>query len=310
MNRHELIDEATFSLASRAAIGRRYFARNVESPPVTDAVDETSLDLATLDTEGAQELTAATPAGDLQPEYLVYRWVDESAPTLIYHHGSGEYPFTFSRASFNSFYHLFGRADSDIRANLIVLRGVFHDRNPFGYLRAMGDLANFVGLMAASTELVEALTARLHAMGCPRVVVSGGSLGGLVTNLHRAHYGSAEAYAPLLAGCRLGEIFLTSAHRKLTSDAALDSAAQVRETLDFEADFTAAGGPECRPLLARHDRVIELDEQRTCYHGLPLRVIDKGHVTGFFATNALRRHVLRTLWDADGEEPAAPPVRG
>ena len=62
-----------------------------------------------------------------------------------------------------------------------------------------------------------------------------------------------------------------------------------------------AGADDCSPVLARYDRIIEHDRQRPSYEGLSLSVLDRGHVTGSFATDRLREHVLHILSTCDAD---------
>lgn len=295
MNHHELLDVAAMAAAGTVARGHRYFARSLESPDLTTAATDAHATVEELRTDGTAVVPVDTPAGTFEAAYRVWEWHGPDAPTLVYHHGSGEWPFDFRRYSWNTFRRLFVGTSLDRPVNLVVLRAPFHDHSPVRYLRAMGDLANFVGTLAASTALADALVHRLRDRGVPGVVLSGISLGGLVTNLHRACFGSADRYVPLLAGANVSDIFVSSAHRRLTATDARQRADHLADRLDFEGAFCAVDAPPCRPLLGRHDRVITLDDQHDCYRNLPLELIDAGHVSGVFAAEALREHVLGSV---------------
>jgi hypothetical protein len=294
VNHHELIDVATVSASALALRDAKFFARSLTGPAIGDAVAGSRPTLDTLETDGVRDVSVATPAGEFAGAYLAWQWFGADAPTLIFHHGSGEDPFDFGRFSSNSFRRLFASDDWATRANLLAVRAPFHDRSSLEYARSMGDLADFVGMCAASTAIVEALVEALRARGCPAVVVSGISLGGWVTNLHRAFRDTADRYAPIFAGAALGEMFATSVYRKMTGERARTAPDRLREALDFEDAFDGAAA-DCSPLLARYDRIIEFDVQRSCYRGPSLEVVEKGHVTGSLATARLREHVREAL---------------
>ncbi|MFB6130061.1 MAG: hypothetical protein ABEJ28_04465 [Salinigranum sp.] len=291
MNRHELVDAVTIAASAVALRNARFFARSVESPAIREAVSGSRLSPDSIRPEGISEVVAATPVGGFRGAYLAWNWVAPDAPTLIFHHGSGEDPFDFGRFSANSVRRLFTAEGLDA-INLIAVRAPFHDRSSREYARAMGELTNFAGMLATSTAIVDALTTALRERGCPTVLVSGISLGGWVTNLHRAFVGGADRYVPIFAGAALGEVFATSTYRRMTGESARARPRRLRETLNFERVFVESGA-DCSPLLARYDRIVEFETQRPCYRGTPLAVIEKGHVTGSLATAALRDH-LRT----------------
>jgi hypothetical protein len=173
-------------------------------------------------------------------------------------------------------------------------QGPFHGGSNTEYARAMGDLENFVGMLAASVGLIDALATQASSRtSCP-VLASGLSLDGWVVNLHRACFDTVDRYVPIFAGAALGEMFVSSIYRKLTAEPARRRPDYLREILDFEAEFSAVGTDDCSPLLARYDRIIEYDRQRPAYAGLSLSVLENGHVTGSLASDRLRDHVRST----------------
>lgn len=294
MNHHELADVATVRLGGLLVRDATFFARSASSPPLVDVASDAAATVDDLTTAGRQDVVVETPVGEFEAAYLPWQWLGPEYPTLVYHHGSNERPFDFGRFSSNSFRRLF--AGREISANLVVVRAPFHDGSNLDYARSMGDLEHFVGMLAAATGLTEALVAEADRRGST-TVVSGISLGGWVTTLHRACFGTASRYVPLFAGAALGEMFVSSAYRHLTADAALADPGNLRAALDFVDRFQAVAADDCHPLLARYDRIIELDAQRPSYEGSPPTVIDKGHVTGALASDALRAHVLGALPD-------------
>lgn len=294
MNRHELIDAATISMSGLLLRNSRFFSQSISSAPISDVVSGTTIDIEDIRTGGVQEVSASTPIGKFRAAYLVTQWRGPDAPTLLYHHGSGEQPFDFGRFSSNSFRRLFG-TDGGPDVNLIVLRAPFHDGSNREYIQAMDTLENFVGMLATSATLIEALTEQVRDTGCPATLAAGISLGGWAVNLHRAYYGGVDRYVPIFAGAQLGEMFVSSIYRKLVAEAALTNPEVLRNILDFGDDFTDVNSDDCDPLLARYDRIIEFERQRDAYEGSDVAILEKGHITGSLATDALRSHIQQSL---------------
>jgi hypothetical protein len=144
-------------------------------------------------------------------------------------------------------------------------------------------------------SLVEALVEYARAQGSPRVVVAGTSLGGWVTNLHRAYFNSADAYRPLLAGTAMEDVFLAGAYREKASDVALCNPNVLVEALNLERAFMAVPDGNVYPLLARYDQVVRYDRQRASYGDHPVAVIERGHMTGIASSHLLRAHILGAL---------------
>lgn len=298
MNRHELVDVATIGLSGLLLGRSKFFSRSADSPPLGEVVEATTVpavDAAGFDDGRPRSVEVETPVGSYEAAYLAWRWLGPERPTLVYHHGSGERPFDFGRFSSNSFRRLFAGGAFDAPVNLVAVRAPFHGGTSLEYARTVGELSDFVGMLATSTALVEGLRLRLEAGGSPAVFVSGISLGGYVTNLHRAYHDTADRYVPVFAGTALGEMFVSSVYQWMVGRPGRTSPSRLRDVLDFEDAFGTVASEDCAPLLARHDRIVEYDRQKPGYAGMDVAVIEKGHVTGSLATGLLRTHLEGSL---------------
>jgi hypothetical protein len=176
----------------------------------------------------------------------------------------------------------------------VLLRAAYHDGPLKEYTRAAGDLARWMAILAASVVGARAVLDHYGRDEARTTVLAGFSLGGWVTNLHRAYDGSADRYVPMLAGAHLASQMLDSSYRHMTSRRARIDADRLRERLDFADDLRAATAPVA-PLLARHDRYARADDQQGDYAGWPITWLDTGHVGAALAGDQLRAHVLRQL---------------
>ena len=158
-------------------------------------------------------------------------------------------------------------------------------------------------MLATSVVTIEGLVRRCREQGMGPIIVSGISLGGFVTNLHHTYSNSADAYAPLLAGPSREDVFLASIYHKLVAVSDPEAQQQVARALSFATDYTAVAHHKLFPLLARYDQYIRYDVQRAAYgEGVPISVLDKGHVTGALAYAALREHLLAQLTRLQGNK--------
>lgn len=288
---HSFLDKYTVAMTSLLLGNSKWFRESLDSALFDEQLKSIKLSLPEIDGEGFYELEAETAAGVLDPAFHVAKWLGPEQPTIIYHHGNNERPFNYGVASKNTFKPIFLSKKEMFQANLISLRAPFHNNNIKYYLNKMGRLANFSAMLSVSVKLTEALVDYLHKKYGSHVMVCGVSLGGWVTNLHRAFYNSADSYVPVFAGAALDQLFLTSYYRRLTSKLALDNPDAVRKVLNFEAEFVKQKGDNVYPLLALHDQYIEYEWQKHCYKDTEVRVINKGHITGTLASELIRDHV-------------------
>lgn len=300
MSWHGIADKATALVAALLTGRRKFFARSMEGAPLTEVCGAVRLGPVAVESEGTREVEAETPAGPLRPAFHVARWLGPSRPTVLYMQGSGERPFDFEARSNNTFLTVLLEAEPAWEANLIVLRAPFHEGTQREYAEAMGELRNFTAMIGCLVALTEALVRALAAGDRGRVLVTGISLGGWATNLHAALHGTADRYAPLLAGAALDDLFLRSGYRRLAAVSARRRPAVLEGALNFESAFRAAPGDRVFPLLARHDRFIRFGPQAASYGDIPVAVIDRGHVTAAASPRLLREHIHHTLFGDEG----------
>ncbi|MBD3386030.1 abhydrolase domain-containing 18 [candidate division KSB1 bacterium] len=294
MNRHILLDKLTASIASLASGKHRFFSDNIDSASLRENLYSVSIQEFDL-TPGIHELNAKTLVGELDPAFNAAQLKGTEYPTIIYHHGNNERPFDFSRFAKNSFKSIFYDTDESIEANLIAVRAPFHNSTLKAYQRKISQLSNFAAMLMTSVKLVQELILVLKREYSGPVLVSGISLGGWVTNLHRTYYNSADAYVPLLAGAALDELFITSGYRKLAGEPAVQHPEQIRKILNFENDFQQITDDNVFPLLGRFDRYIEYERQKVCYGDRPIKVLETGHVTSLLAADKLREYIVEHL---------------
>jgi len=293
VNKDALIDILPVSLAAYMFGNSKMFRDSIESPSYDELLKTTTLEYPGIKGEGFYEVQANTPVGKLDPAFYIAQWKGRSFPTLIYHHGNNERPFHNYGFGKNTFRRIFLSIKEDIPANLIVVRAPYH-RCFRTYQRQIGKLSTLTSLMIASVKVVETLVVFASGKGS-RIVLSGISLGGWVTNLHRTFFNSADVYIPMLAGTVPSDVFTSSIYRRLTANLAHENRSVVEETLDFKEQFAKRSEDNIFPLLARYDQVMRLKEQKESYGNYPVAVIEKGHFTGSLATAELRKHVLPHL---------------
>ena len=292
MNKHILFDKLTATIAS-AFVGK-FFSESIESPGYKEFLEDTTLSVSSLE-QGIHETEADTPVGKMDPAYYVAQWKGKAYPTIIYHHGNNERPFDFSRFAKNSFKNILMDSKKPIDANLIAIRAPFHNASLKEYQKKIKHLSNFVGIPSVSVKLVEEIIHRLKEQGSAPVLVSGISLGGWVTNLHRSYYNTADAYVPLLAGAALDHLFTDSGYRKMGGRIARENPEKIKEMLNFEGDFQKIKDDNVFPLLGKYDQYIKYERQRKSYSTDDIVVLETGHVTSFLAGKELRKHILTVM---------------
>lgn len=295
MNKHIILDNITASIGGFIAGKKKFFANSIQSPSFEENVAVIELDSPTISGEGIFEIKAKTLVGELDSAIRVVKWMSNDYPTIIYHHGNNERPFDFKKSAKNTFYKILAKPKDSIEANLVVVRAPFHNCNLSYYQEKMTELMNFVAMISTSVKLNEVLIQNIQGDSKAAVITTGISLGGWITNLHRGIYNSSTAYIPLMAGTFLGELFLKSKYRKMSSGLALNNPEQIKSVLNFDELFKTKNSQNIFPLLCKYDQFIEYNVQRGSYKDYPLKTIEYGHVTGALSTEILKEHILEVL---------------
>jgi len=294
MNKHILFDKLTVSIASATLGKNRFFSESLESESFMEHIEGTFLQVPELK-EGIYETEAMSKTGSLDPAYYVYQWKGNDYPTIIYHHGNNERPFEFSRFAKNSFKTIFVDPREPIGANLIAVRAPFHNSPLKEYQKKIRHLSNFVAMLAASVRLIEAIIAELRKNSDATIILSGISLGGWVTNLHRSFFNTADLYIPLLAGAALDHLFTDSIYRKMGGELARRNPQTIKTTLNFEDEFKKIKENNVFPLLGKYDQYIQYARQKESYPHNDVKSLNTGHVTSFLAGSELKKHILAII---------------
>jgi hypothetical protein len=213
--------------------------------------------------------------------YNLLRWAGAHAETLIYHPGSGE-------TDYSARIRRIAKRAGWQEKNLIAVSVPFNGRMK-EYLYGVGSLRRFAFMWASSVLLTERLTEYLRSLGNERIVCSGMSLGGWITNLHHTYFDSCSAYKPIFAGAAPDHLFTETVYRRLLASTAAPEA--ISAALNFEADFAGRDNGNVFPCMSRYDQYIDLERQSGIYRPEKLRVIERGHVTGAAAYRELAEHL-------------------
>ncbi|MHC4392259.1 MAG: hypothetical protein ACYS22_13230 [Planctomycetota bacterium] len=228
----------------------------------------------------------------------------------VYHHGLGEIPHDAVAKVVHRSKTLGGRCD------LIMLKAVHH-RSQWDvrqhFLRCRSDM---IGYIAASTAVAAAVGEQLR----PRykhLVLSGTSLGGMITlsqSIFEPHY---DLYCPFVAGPMLSEVLLNSSFSRTVSAGfrRRERKAPWLRNLDLDQRLRDSEGPPIRALLGRSDRLFRLDAQLRGYKGVKrakVSIIEGGHISTPANVRAIARHLKTSLrevcWPATADEPAVTEV--
>ena len=260
---------------------RKFFHKGVESMPLGDVIRKSEVEGEISLTTGKHTIYVHTPYGILKVGYFVMKTPRDGMPTIIYHHGSGEYPC----------YSSFSRIVGPIKGvGAIGVCAPFHERYG-GLIRAGATLSTYTAMVAASTVLVDAIVKRIKGNMHSKVIVSGLSLGGFVSVFHSAFFSGADVYVPLLGGAYLGSALVDSYYRYLVSGPDKINSV-VKSVLDVDIPLSAEN---IYSLFGLYDGIVMPEVQTPPFKEDHISYIPHGHIMGSMAYSLLRNHILHHL---------------
>lgn len=154
MNPHKLADELVAALGGLYGDRTKFFREGSESPHVSEVVAETQVAFPrdTPIAEGEEHSVPAAYGTHSAPaRFTLLRWQEPTAPTLIYHHGSGESKYTarIRRIAAEMDAALQGPDNRQRQANIIAC-SVPYNSSLKEYLSGVGRLDRFVFMLAAA----------------------------------------------------------------------------------------------------------------------------------------------------------------
>lgn len=287
MGLYEFFDNYSMSVGG-ALVKKKYFSEGVESRKIKEWLDLVSLDFPKINGDGYYPIKVQYEGVTNEAAFRIEQWKGVQYPTIIYHHGAaeGSYDFSFNR--------IFKKSKSNINANLIAIQALFNHSNK-EFMNSILNLSNYTLMLATSVLIIENLINQIKKISNSKIIVTGTSLGGFVTNLHFAYYNTADYYKPLLSGARIGDVFINSAYSKVTSANGKMNPDKLRYALNFEDDIRKMEQKNFFPLMAKHDQIIKYDLQSIDFNPKQVSIIPFGHATGSTKFKLLRQHILKDI---------------
>ena len=72
----------------------KFFSERAESAPLEELVEQSSATTPDWNAEGEYVAEVRTPLGTIPTQFTVLEWAGAEAPVLVFHHGSGDIPYT------------------------------------------------------------------------------------------------------------------------------------------------------------------------------------------------------------------------
>ncbi len=287
MNIHRFLDRASIQAGALYGEQMRFFREGTKSRSLAQITEDIQLEFPDPVSVGTWSIPVRYGSIEGFGALRLISCENPNDPLLLFHHGSGEHDY--ARRIMKVLPKRYRRGFS------LAAISIPFNKNLKEYLRGIGSLERFAFMIAASVRIAEQMREHCSSLGCSRVILSGISLGGWVTNLHAALYGSMDEYRPICAGAALDALFTDSVYARMLSRSPLVHTDEISRVLNFEQLFIDQAPDTVYPLLGRFDQFIRYERQKGIYREDHLHTLEKGHITTALDTSALREYLLAAL---------------
>lgn len=207
-------------------------------------------------------------------------------PSVVFHHPSGETNHAFA------FHFILGKFISS-RANTFLIKAQHHETTGDFLTNCVDSFLHHQLTFAGSVLAVESAVQFHKQHTNMKIVVSGASMGGIVSSLHAYFFGSADWYVPLAAYPNVGKIFMGRSYEYAVSEWQIKRKNMSYHTsFDLKKPFRRSVTQKITPILGTSDGIVHFSDANAYWkrHGIQPLSYPYGHFTP-----AIMRHTVRTI---------------
>jgi len=231
---------------------------------------------------------------DYAPRIVWPAFPSEPGPVLLWHHASGEIPYTTPGpwGRINMFNRLFPGSRSPVPGYAAAyVQAPFHETQREFRLKAYSSASSTLKMTAASILMIEKSVSYLKAKGYGPVVVAGYSLGGVAAAWHMILFDTADVYIPIAASADFHSM-LFSGFLPVGGDAGRKmNLACYKGAFDPSSGLKKDMAVKCFPLLGEQDELVPRERSRRVWDGFDVEWVHEGHFTLYMRHDTVWKHI-------------------
>lgn len=215
---------------------------------------------------------------------------DPGKPTVVFHHPSGETNHKLAGM------FILGSVVAG-QCNIFFIKAQKHGSTTQFLRECVDSFLHHQLTFAGSILAVEAIIRYHKKHAKTKVIVSGASMGGIVTTLHSYFFGSADLYVPLAAYPNVGEIFMGPSYKfGIDNWERRRANASYLSSFRLTRPFTPAVASRIIPVLGTKDCIVLFSKARAFWQSMhvPFRSYPFGHFTPAIMRKDIRRLIMGT----------------
>lgn len=207
-------------------------------------------------------------------------------PTLIFHHGlSSIRPILELKILANTIFYK--------KFNLFMIKASHHEKITQVINKYVNNFNNFATNTAASVIAVNEIVNFHKSQSKKPTVVTGFSLGGIITSLHYFFYNSSDYYFPIIAFPNLGEIILDENNKEFVHNYdLLKKNKSIRVSFKIPKELQDKPRNKIFPILAESDELVRFEKARKFWKDYEVKTLNVGHFSIFVKRKEIREHIL------------------
>jgi hypothetical protein len=211
-------------------------------------------------------------------------------PSIAIHHGAGE-------TNHNIFLKFFGTKSYFDIFNVFFIKASHHASKRDYLENCMDTFDHWTETYVGSVLAVEETRKYCKDNGGKKFIVTGVSMGGIVSSLHYYYFGSANFYFPIVAYPNVGEIFLDkgyitvgSKRKKRIGNISYKRAFVIPEEIRYKRNKD-----NIKIYLGRYDEVVSYKKSIQFWEGYNVKTFNAGHPTIAFYLPSIRKDIIEII---------------
>ncbi len=216
---------------------------------------------------------------------------DPTKPSVVFHHPSGETNHAFA---FNVI--LGDRIAS--RCNVFLIKAQKHNSTNEFLHECVDTFLHHQLTFAGSTLAAQEIVNYHRAHSKTKIVISGASMGGIVTTMHAYFFGSADYYVPLAAYPNVGKIFLGNSYKYGVNNwRTLRTRASYLRSFDLPGALKPSLAKRITPVLGIYDNIVPYSDASKFWNqkGVSFKAFPYGHFTPAIKRQKVQQIILTAI---------------
>jgi hypothetical protein len=177
-----------------------------------------------------------------------------------------------------------------------MIKASHHDKITQVINKYVNNFDNFAVGTAVSIIAIKEIINFHNSLSKKPIIVTGFSLGGIVTSLHYFYFNTAHYYFPIIAYPDLSNIILDKNNKEFIYNYdLLEKNKSIRESFKIPSQLKDKPKDKIFPILAEADELVRFKKARKFWKDYEVKTLNIGHFSIFMKRKEIREYILSKI---------------